>query len=63
MTAGETMRQDSPRATRDDADRGAKKRAYAPPRLVRYGDVAQLTRQGPGGPLKDGGTLSKSRTK
>ena len=56
------MRQDTTHVARNREGDG-KKRVYTTPRLVRYGDVAQLTRLGPGGPLKDGGTLSKSRTK
>jgi hypothetical protein len=39
------------------------KRAYVQPRLVRYGDVAHLTRtQGPPGKLKDNPNVAKTRT-
>ena len=41
----------------------ASRKPYAPPRLVRYGDVAQLTRtQGPPGKLKDNPNVAKTRT-
>ena len=41
----------------------AARKPYAPPRLVRYGDVAHLTRtQGPPGKLKDNPNVNKSRT-
>ena len=50
-----------------DGDRSAAPRAsrrpYAPPRLVRYGDVAHLTRTvGPPGKLKDNPNVAKTRT-
>lgn len=39
------------------------RKAYVPPRLVRYGDVAHLTRTNPApGKLKDNPTVAKSRT-
>ena len=42
---------------------GASKRPYAAPRLVRYGDVAHLTRTaGPPGKLKDNPNVNKTRT-
>ena len=41
----------------------ATKRPYASPRLVRYGDVAQLTKTvGPPGKLKDNPNVAKTRT-
>lgn len=56
------------RRTSDDdrepetAPRGAK-RPYASPRLVRYGDVAHLTKTvGPPGKLKDNPNVAKTRT-
>lgn len=52
--------------TRDGARREkarVSKRAYAAPRLVRYGDVAHLTRtQSPPGKLKDNPNVAKTRT-
>ena len=50
---------DDPRAGTPRASR----KPYASPRLVRYGDVAQLTRtnQAPG-KLKDNPNVNKSRT-
>jgi hypothetical protein len=42
---------------------GASKRPYAAPRLVRYGDVAHLTKTtGPPGKLKDNPNVAKTRT-
>ncbi|HET9269621.1 MAG TPA: lasso RiPP family leader peptide-containing protein [Vicinamibacterales bacterium] len=42
---------------------GASKKPYAAPRLVRYGDVAHLTRTaGPPGKLKDNPNVNKTRT-
>lgn len=42
---------------------GASRRPYATPRLVRYGDVAHLTKSNPApGKLKDNPNVSKSRT-
>ena len=42
---------------------GPSRKPYAPPRLVRYGDVAQLTRTtGPPGKLKDNPNVAKTRT-
>jgi hypothetical protein len=51
----------------DDAQGGRaareSRKPYASPRLVRYGDVAHLTRSNPApGKLKDNPTLAKSRT-
>ena len=41
----------------------APKKAYAAPRLVRYGDVAHLTKTlGPPGKLKDNPNVAKTRT-
>ena len=46
----------------DTAPRGTRK-PYAAPRLVRYGDVAHLTRTAAApGKLKDNPTVAKSRT-
>lgn len=46
----------------DAASRPSRK-SYAAPRLVRYGDVAQLTRTtGPPGKLKDNPNVAKTRT-
>lgn len=39
------------------------RKSYAAPRLVRYGDVAHLTRTvGPPGKLKDNPNVAKTRT-
>ena len=50
----------------DDAQRRAareSKKVYASPRLVRYGDVAHLTRTAAApGKLKDSPAVAKSRT-
>ena len=41
----------------------APRKPYAAPRLVRYGDVAHLTKTlGPPGKLKDNPNVSKTRT-
>lgn len=41
----------------------AARKPYAAPRLVRYGDVAHLTRTaGPPGKLKDNPNVNKTRT-
>jgi hypothetical protein len=46
----------------DAAPRGARK-PYSAPRLMRYGDVAHLTRTvGPPGKLKDNPSVAKTRT-
>jgi hypothetical protein len=46
-----------------DAGPRPPRKSYASPRLVRYGDVAHLTRtQGPPGKLKDNPNVSKTRT-
>jgi len=51
------------RRTTDNDDPRATKKPYAQPRLVRYGDVAHLTRtQGPPGKLKDNPNANKTRT-
>ena len=51
------------RRTTDNDDSRAPKKRYAKPRLVRYGDVAHLTRtQGPPGKLKDNPNVNKTRT-
>jgi len=51
------------RRTTDNDDSRAAKKPYAQPRLVRYGDVAHLTKtsQAPG-KLKDNPNVNKSRT-
>jgi hypothetical protein len=42
---------------------GASRRPYSTPRLVRYGDVAHLTKTAAApGKLKDNPTVAKSRT-
>ena len=49
----------------DDTDRvpRAPRKRYAAPRLVRYGDVAHLTKTvGPPGKLKDNPNVAKTRT-
>jgi hypothetical protein len=47
---------------RASTSRGSRK-SYATPRLVRYGDVAYLTKTaGPPGKLKDNPNVSKTRT-
>ena len=51
----------------DDREQGsaprASKRPYAAPRLVRYGDVAHLTKTaGAPGKLKDNPNVAKTRT-
>ena len=51
----------------DDREPGSaprvSKRPYAAPRLVRYGDVAHLTKTvGPPGKLKDNPNIAKTRT-
>ena len=54
------------RTSGDERERGSApraKRPYAAPRLVRYGDVAHLTRTvGPPGTLKDNPNVAKTRT-
>jgi hypothetical protein len=51
------------RRTTDSTDHRVTKKPYAQPRLVRYGDVAHLTRtQGPPGKLKDNPNVNKTRT-
>ena len=55
------------RTTGDDREPGsaprASKRPYAAPRLVRYGDVAHLTKTAAApGKLKDSPNVAKSRT-
>jgi hypothetical protein len=56
------MPQQSDTPHRDTGPRPARK-SYAAPRLVRYGDVAHLTRTtGPPGKLKDNPNVSKTRT-
>ena len=55
-----TADNDDARAAR--TPRGSRK-SYASPRLVRYGDVAYLTKTaGPPGKLKDNPNLAKTRT-
>ena len=47
----------------DSDDSRATKKPYARPRLVRYGDVAHLTKTlGPPGKLKDNPNVNKTRT-
>ena len=57
------MRQPSDHDDPPAGTRRVPRKAYASPRLVRYGDVAHLTRssQAPG-KLKDNPTVNKSRT-
>ena len=55
------------RTSRDDREQGstprASKRPYVAPRLVRYGDVAHLTKTaGAPGKLKDNPNVAKTRT-
>ena len=51
------------RRTTDNDDSRATKKPYAQPRLVRYGDVAHLTKTvGPPGKLKDNPNVAKTRT-
>ena len=46
-----------------DAGPRPSRKSYAAPRLVRYGDVAHLTRTvGPPGKLKDNPNVAKTRT-
>jgi hypothetical protein len=46
-----------------DAGPRPSRKSYAAPRLVRYGDVAHLTRtSGPPGKLKDNPNVTKTRT-
>ena len=47
----------------DDPQPLGSRKPYTSPRLVRYGDVAHLTRTvGPPGKLKDNPNLAKTRT-
>ena len=49
--------------TTDRNEHRATKKPYAKPRLVRYGDVAHLTRTAPApGKLKDNPNVNKTRT-
>lgn len=55
------------RTSKDDPEQGSEprvsKRPYAAPRLVRYGDVAHLTKTaGAPGKLKDNPNIAKTRT-
>lgn len=57
------MRQRPDREDSRTAGPRPSRKPYAPPRLVRYGDVAHLTRTiGPPGKLKDNPNVAKTRT-
>jgi hypothetical protein len=52
------------RTSEQDSTGAPARKPYAEPRLVRYGDVAHLTRTGgPPGKLKDNPNVAKTRTK
>jgi hypothetical protein len=52
-----------PETPHGDAGPRPSRKSYAAPRLVRYGDVAHLTRtSGPPGKLKDNPNVTKTRT-
>jgi hypothetical protein len=50
-------------AVKKSAPAQRSRKRYEPPRLVRYGDVAQLTQNRLRGPRKDNGKAFKTRTR